>query len=188
MEKQVRQLFGKMPESMEDFVFASQVSQAEAKKFFIENVRVHRETKKGIIWWNLLDGWPQMSDAVVDYYFEKKLAYSYIKRSQAKFSIIADEIECWQLPIYACNDTLNTRRGRLKITDTSDGSVIYECDFCAAPNTSTLIAKLPVYYSDRKILIFEWEADGERGFNHYLCANPPISLEDYRAVMEKYGL
>lgn len=188
MEKQVRQLFGEVPERPEDYILASQISQAEAKKYFIERIRVARPDKTGIIWWNLLDGWPQMSDAVVDYYFEKKLAYSYIKRSQAKFSIIADEIAHWNLPIYACNDTLDTRRGRLKITDTSDGSVIYECDFCAAANTSTLIAKLPVYYSDRKILIFEWEADGERGFNHYLCANPPISLEDYRAVMEKYGL
>ena len=188
MEKQVRQLFGTVPTTPEDYILASQISQAEAKKYFIERIRVGRPDKTGIIWWNLLDGWPQMSDAVVDYYFKKKLAYRYIKRSQAKFSVIADEIECWQLPIYACNDTLKARDGRLTVKDTSDGSVLYECDFTAAPNTSTLIAKIPVYYSDRKILLFEWEADGECGFNHYLCANPPISLEEYRAVMEKYGL
>ena len=132
--------------------------------------------------------YPQISDAIVDYYFVKKLAYSYIKRSQALFSIIADEIECWQLPIYACNDTLRARCGRLTVKDATDGSVIHECDFNAAPNASTLITRIPVYYSDRRILILEWEADGERGFNHYLCANPPISLEDYRAAIEKYGL
>ena len=188
MEKQVRQLFGTVPTDPEDYILASQISQAEAKKYFIERIRVGRPDKTGIIWWNLLDGWPQMSDAVVDYYFTKKLAYGYIKRSQAKFAIIADEIACWQLPIYACNDTLEERRGRLTVRDSSDGSVIHECDFCAKPNASTLIAKLPVYYSDRKVLIFEWVADGETGFNHYLCSDLPISLEEYRDVMVKYGL
>ena len=188
MEKQVKQLFGTVPTDPEDYILASQISQAEAKKYFIERIRVARPDKTGIIWWNLLDGWPQMSDAVVDYYFEKKLAYSYIKRSQAKFSIVADEIECWQLPIYACNDTLTERCGRLTVKDATDDSVIYECDFCAAPNASTLVTRIPVYYSDRKILIFEWVSDGECGFNHYLCANPPVSLEDYRAAIEKYGL
>ena len=188
MEKQVRQLFGTVPTDPEDYILASQISQAEAKKYFIERIRVGRPDKTGIIWWNLLDGWPQMSDAVVDYYFTKKLAYGYIKRSQAKFAIIADEIACWQLPIYACNDTLEERRGHLTVRDSSDGSVIHECDFCAKPNASTLIAKLPVYYSDRKVLIFEWVADGETGFNHYLCSDLPISLEEYRDVMVKYGL
>ena len=188
MEKQVRQLFGTVPTDPEDYILASQISQGEAKKYFIERIRVGRPDKTGIIWWNLLDGWPQMSDAVVDYYFTKKLAYSYIKRSQAKFAIIADEIECWQLPIYACNDTLTERSGKLTVKDSTDGSVIYECDFTAKANASTLIARIPVYYSDRKILIFEWKTDNESGFNHYLCANPPISLDEYRDVLEKYGL
>ena len=108
--------------------------------------------------------------------------------AQAKFAIIADEIECWQLPIYACNDTLTERSGKLTVKDSTDGSVIYECDFTAKANASTLIARIPVYYSDRKILIFEWKTDNESGFNHYLCANPPISLDEYRDVLEKYGL
>ena len=151
-------------------------------------MRVGRPDKTGIIWWNLLDGWPQMSDAVVDYYFDKKLAYSYIKRSQALFTIAADELNNWHLPIYACNDTLIERCGHLTVKDSKDDSVIYECDFTAAANASTLIARLPLYYSEHKILIFEWSVGEERGFNHYLLGNPPISLDDYRDVMERYGL
>lgn len=34
-----------------------------------------------LVWWSLFDGWPQVPDAVVDYYGERKLAYSYIQRS-----------------------------------------------------------------------------------------------------------
>ena len=188
MENQVRQLFGFVPTDPETYILASQISQAEAKKYFIERMRVGRPDKTGIIWWNLLDGWPQMSDAVVDYYFNKKLAYSYIKRSQALFTVAADELNNWHLPIYACNDTLTERCGHLTVKDSKDDSVIYECDFTAAKNASTLIARLPLYYSEHKILIFEWSVGEERGFNHYLLGNPPISLDDYRDVMERYGL
>ena len=188
MEKQVRQLFGLVPTEPEDYILASQISQAEAKKYFIERMRVGRPDKTGIIWWNLLDGWPQMSDAVVDYYFEKKLAYSYIKRSQAPFVIAADELTNWHLPIFACNDTLKEKKGHLKVKVALTDEVIYECDFTAKANTSTLIARLPIMYSDERILIFEWTADGEDGFNHYVLGNPPLSFDYYRSVMERYGL
>ena len=184
MEKQVLQLFGEVPTDPEKYIMASQISQAEAKKYFIERMRVGRPQKTGIIWWNLLDGWPQMSDAVVDYYFTKKLAYGYIKRSQAPFVIAADEITCWGLPIYACNDTLKEKCGHLSVKDACSDEVLYEGDFTAPINGTSLITKLPIYYSEEKILIFEWICDGERGFNHYLCGYPPISLEMYTKVMK----
>ena len=188
MEKQVRQLFGAIPTDPEEYVLASQISQAEAKKYFIERIRVGSPEKTGIIWWNLLDGWPQMSDAVVDYYFNKKIAYHYIKRSQAPFVVVADEISNWGLQIYACNDTLQEKRGCLTVKNACTDEIIYKGDFIAAMNTGTPITKLPTYYSEQKILIFEWEIDDECGYNHYLCGFPPISLEMYKTVMKKYHL
>ena len=187
MERQVRQLFGDVPTEPEDYIIASQVSQAEAKKYFIERMRVARPDKTGIIWWNLLDGWPQMSDAVVDYYFEKKLAYSYIKRSQAPFVIAAGELNNWALPIYACNDTLDEKSGHLTVKDAMTDEVIHECDFVAAVNASTCIAKLPIYYSDKRILAFEWTVGSERGFNHYVCGYPPLSLPLYKEFIKRIG-
>lgn len=188
MEEQVRQLFGSVPTDPEEYVLASQISQAEAKKYFIERIRVGRPEKTGIIWWNLLDGWPQMSDAVVDYYFTKKIAYGYIKRSQAPFAVIADEISNWGLKLYACNDTLEEKRGCLTVKDALTDEMIYKGDFTATVNTSTPIAKISTYYSEQKILIFEWEVGDKRGYNHYLCGYPPISLEMYKSVMKKYSL
>lgn len=185
MERQVRQLFGDVPTDPEDYIIASQVSQAEAKKYFIERMRVARPDKTGIIWWNLLDGWPQMSDAVVDYYFEKKLAYSYIKRSQAPFVIAAGELNNWHLPIYACNDTMVAREGHLAVKDAETEELIHECDFVASVNSSTLIANLPLYYSDTRTLIFEWTQNGESGFNHYVCGYPPVSLDKYKQLIKK---
>ena len=82
MADQVRELFGEVPDTLDDFALASQISQAEAMKFFIEMFRMGQPQRTGIIWWNLIDGWPQFSDAVVDYYFRKKLAFHYIRRAQ----------------------------------------------------------------------------------------------------------
>ena len=188
MERQVRQLFGEVPTDPENYILASQISQAEAKKFFIERMRVLRPRTTGIIWWNLLDGWPQTSDAIVDYYFDKKLAYSYVKRSQVPFILAAGELSNWHLPLYASNDTLTDYTGHYKVTDTQTGEVIKEGDFTAKANCPTLIDQIPVYYSEQKILIFEWEANGETGRNHYLCGFPPFSLAKYKEILEKYGL
>ena len=187
MHEQVKQLFGEIPTDPEEYILASQISQAEAKKYFIERIRVGRPEKTGIIWWNLLDGWPQMSDAVVDYYFTKKLAYGYIKRSQAPFTVAAGELLSWMLPIYACNDTLNPKQVHLVIRDASDNSVIKELEFTAKENASTKVFNMPLYYSDKKVLIFEWEADGVHGWNHYVCGYPPFNLQEYKEIMRKYN-
>lgn len=187
MEKQVRNLFGNVPEEAEEYILASQISQAEAKKYFIERMRVRRPDKTGIIWWNLLDGWPQMSDAVVDYYFTKKLAYSYIKRCQAPFCVCADEIKDGVLSIYACNDTLETKQGNLTVKDALSDEIICQCEFSAKENASTLITSIPTNHSEQKILVFQWEVNGVYGFNHYLCGYPPIPLKMYKEFLKKYN-
>lgn len=188
MEKQVKQLFGEVPEKPEEFVTASQISQAEAKKYFIERVRVGRPEKTGIIWWNLVDGWPQMSDAVVDYYYDKKIAYGYIKRSQAPFVIAAGEISDWTLPIYACNDTLEGKSGNFIVICAETDEILFESGFEVGANQTKLLTRMPIYYSDHKFLIFEWDINGEKGINHYLCGYPPFDLEKYKLLMQKYGL
>ena len=186
MEKQVRQLFLKVPEDPEEYILASQISQAEAKKYFIERIRIGRPHKTGIIWWNLLDGWPQMSDAVVDYYFNKKLAYGYIKRSQAPFVIAADETAKWNIRLYACNDTLASENGILTVKEAFSGEIIHSCAFTAKENASTLIATLKTDELKEKMLIFEWSAGEESGRNHYLCNDPPIDLAEYKKFLKLY--
>ena len=187
MEKQVKILFGYVPDNIEDYILASQISQAEAKKYFIERMRVGRPEKTGIIWWNLLDGWPQMSDAVVDYYYSKKLAYRYIKRSQAPFAVIAGEPSNCSLPIYACNDTLTQKQFDLTIRDITNDKIILQKSYNVGINQTQLIASLPVDETDEKFLIFEWCVDGENSFNHYYLGKPPFNLKEYEKIIRKYG-
>lgn len=186
MERQVRQLFGEVPKDPEDYILASQISQAEANKYLIERMRADRPKRSGIIWWNLLDGWPQMSDAIVDYYFEKKLAYRYVKRSQAPFTIVANEIRSWESRIIACNDTLEEKRGTFKIYDVTEKRTRLEKEFVAAPNRCTDLVRIPLYYSDKNLIVITWELEnGEKGINHYLAGSPAFSLAQYKQWLEE---
>lgn len=185
MERQIQQLFGDVPDNLTDYSLASQISQAEAKKFFIENVRCNRETKSGIIWWNLLDGWPQMSDAVVDYYYAKKLAYEYIKRSQQPFAIMMKEIESWNSSVVAANDTLTEKRGTYKVTCFDTNEVVAEGEFCIAPNTSKTLSQIPLMYSDKALYIITWTIEGKEYRNHYLAGYPPFDFSKYKEYLEE---
>ena len=188
MDRQIREVFGAVPTHPEEFVLASQIIQAEANKFFIERMRTGRPLKTGIIWWNLLDGWPQFSDAVVDYYYTKKLAYHYIKCSQAPFALIAGEKNNWNLPIYACNDTLQPKEGHYEVIDAKTDAVLLSGEFKVAANSSSLIASCPLYHADQSCLVLRWKIGDETGLNHYLCAFPPLNLTDYKSILDKYHL
>ncbi|MCR5040980.1 MAG: glycoside hydrolase family 2, partial [Clostridia bacterium] len=185
MYKQVRQLFGEAPRSLDDFILASQISQAEAMKYFVERIRVKKPRTGGVIWWNLLDGWPQMSDAVVDYFFEKKLAYRYLKASGAPFAMIVDEMRDWHYDVRVCNDTLSNRRGEYTISDILTGEVLASGGYEAEANGNRVVARLSMMYSDKRMLLLTWtDESGERGRNHYLCGMPPFDLGTYRTWLD----
>ena len=186
MHKQVKQLFGEVPADMEDYITASQISQAEAKKFFIERVRSKMSRMGGVIWWNLMDGWPQMSDAVVDYYYEKKLAYDYIKRSSCDFIIMLDEMTSWGQDVVCANSTLKTIKGTCVISDMDSDEVVFEAEFTAQPNANTTLGRLPLMYSDKGMFLIRWKTeDGRAYFNTYLYGTPAFSLSQYKGWLGK---
>ena len=180
MADQVRELFGEEPSTLRDFALASQVSQAEAKKFFIELFRIARWRRTGIIWWNLLDCWPQFSDAVVDYYGGKKLAYWYIRRAQAPVLLMMGEPEDCRCRIVAGNDTLRDVEGEFRISDADTGALLLEGRYRAPANENARIGSLPVSHGDHRLFLLRWTADGREWGSHYLLGTPPFSLSRYR--------
>ena len=154
-------------------------------KFFIENIRIKREHKSGIIWWNLLDGWPQMSDAIVDYYFEKKIAYDYIKRSQQPFTIMCSELKNWGTTVVASNDSLNTVCGNYRVTDVMSDKVVLEGDFSVEKNSNYELGFVRLMFSVQGMYLIEWWIDGRRYINHYTYGMPKFELEEYRKWFEK---
>ena len=185
MHRQVQQLFGSVPTDMDDYILASQVSQAEAKKYFIERMRLRMARNGGVIWWNLIDGWPQMSDAIVDYYYEKKLAYDFIKRSQQPFMITVDELDSWGQNVVCCNSTLSAVHGKCTVYDIDTNEELVNMDFNAAANANTVLCKIPIMYSDQRMLVIRWEVDGKTSFNTYLCGLPGFDFNQYKAWLAK---
>ena len=125
MINQVKALFGECPKDLNQFIFASQVVQAEAMKFFVELWRMDKFRKTGIIWWNLRDGWPIISDAVVDFYNSKKLAYYYIKQVQHNACVMIGDPVDGKHPVIAVNDTREEKSGTVVVRDADSGETLF---------------------------------------------------------------
>jgi len=188
MRKQIREMFGAAPENLEDFAWQSQVAQAEAKKFFIELFRGAKWRRTGILWWNLIDGWPQFSDAVVDYYFEKKLAFDFIRRAQEPLLVMLREPQGWTQDLVACNDTRDAIALTYTVRDADSGAVLAQDERTAAADAVTVLEALPYTRSQARFLHLEWQSPRGAGRNHYLSGNPPFDAARYRAWLARaYG-
>ena len=185
MANQVREMFGHIPEDLDSFALASQISQAEAKKFFIESTRLRKWRTSGVLWWNVIDGWPQFSDAIVDYYFGKKLAYEYIWRSQRPVALIIGEPGTGlHLPVVICNDTLQSVDVRYEVRDGDSGEVLASGAAHVPANQNWQVARLRTFASDQRLYLLTWEVDGQSYGNHYLVGRPPFALATYQAWLK----
>ncbi|MDR1734178.1 MAG: hypothetical protein LBR73_04780 [Oscillospiraceae bacterium] len=174
MSDQVAQFFGREAEDLDEFILLSQAVQAEAFKFFIEYCRSQKWRKTGILWWNMLDGWPQTSDAVVDWYFSKKLAYHFIKQSQQPLCLMFREPRDWRIDLVAANDTLRDFSGSYAVTDYASGETLLSGSFKSPANESLVIDSLRVESAAHRLYLITWELDGATYRNHYLCGRPPF--------------
>jgi beta-mannosidase len=179
MVKQVEALFGQAPSSLADFVDASQASQAEALKWFIERFRVRKWRTTGIIWWNLLDGWPQFSDAVVDYYFQRKLAFEVVRRAQASILLVVEGATGGQHALMICNDTRDDQRVQYEIRNT-ETRVLIGAGFSLARADSVERLGSIALPQGQAMYSLSWVSALGRGRSHFLAGEPPFDLDDYR--------
>lgn len=177
---QVRAMFGEMPDNVEDFAWQSQVVQAEAFKYFIELFRMGKWRRTGMIWWNLIDGWPQISDAVVDYYFTKKMAFDHIAASQQPLCLMLREPDAWRQELVACNDTRAGLDVRFAVHDADTGEAVAQGSGCARADAVTGLASFQRLSNAHRFFLIEWESELGRGLNHYLLGAPPFRSDDLR--------
>jgi beta-mannosidase len=187
MCKQIAELFTALPDGLADFAFASQVVQAEAMKFFIELFRMAKWRRTGILWWNVMDGWPQFSDAVVDYYFKKKLAYGFIKNSQQDVCVMMDEPESWYQKVVIANDTRLDKTIHCQIRDIDTGDMVFAGTYTAAADKSTVVGQVPYVRNKQRFFVISWQGDAT-GQNHYLAGQPPFDQACYKSWLERSGL
>ena len=185
MVNQIREVFGECPMELEDFVTASQIVQAEAKKYFIEFWRMNKGQRNGILWWNLRDGWPIVSDAIVDYYGGKKLAYDYIKNVQTDVCVMVSDIREGNIghPVVVVNDTRNKQKVEITIIDKDSGRKLLSKVVEVEPNGKLKVGELPKVNSNELWLI-EYKVDGQTYNNHYVAFTAPMDYEKYKTWLE----
>lgn len=190
MTNQVKLLFGSIPKDINDFITASQVVQAEAMKYFIEMWRGDKPQRSGIIWWNIRDGWPILSDAVTDYYNSKKLAYYFIKNVQENVCVLMNDAKDGKHPLKVINDTRLPSKGSVEVVDLATNKSIYSGDFSVEPHGNLLISSIP-QMQGQGILLIKYKVDGKNFSNHYLYGAPPFKLDEYKKLLRKtniYGI
>ena len=186
MVNQLSMMFQPIPEDLEDFSFASQVTQAEALKFFIEMFRYNKWHKTGIIWWNLVDGWPQFSDSVIDYYLRKKIAYEYIKKSQQEICLMLKEPANWKQELVAINDTKVSDEVSFEVRDITSGNIELEGKGKASADGVTSLGTIRSIDTLQKFYVIRWQVSGSYFYNHYLKGNPPFDLKKYGEWLQTY--
>ena len=194
MTDQVKHMFTDTPRDLSTYAKMSQISQAEAFKYFIVRFRTAKWRRTGIIWWNLLDGWPQVSDAVVNYDFTPKLAYSFIKRVQSPVHMaFADPVE-GHFSLVGINDTPTDEVVTYTVKDITDAPA--GTDLSALPallsgevtisaDTAAPVDSLSTAGMDHRFLYIEWNDSRGRHTSHFILE--PEHL-DYTAYLRALSL
>ena len=182
MTNQAKIMFGAVAQDVEGFVEQSQTVQAEAMKTFCELFRSRKFTRfNGLIWWNVRDGWPIISDAVVDWYGGKKKAYYALKNAQKDQMVcVVDDHTAW-----AVNDARRAVKGHVKISDKASGKVWMEKDFDIPANGKTELGKIP--FAGQGVVMIEATLDGRAFRNHFLYGEPPFKWADVKAWLPDYA-
>jgi len=177
--KQTAALFGDVPRNLDMLIEQSQSAQVESIKFQMELFRSQKFTKKGgFVVWNLRDGWPTISDAVSDYYGNKKKSYYALKAAQQ--TVLAMVTDGHRLLIV--NDSREPVKGHVKVTDAATGNVAYDGDYNAPANGVLDLAELK--WSGQGVLKIVYTAPGGTFRNHYLYGEPPFAWEAFSKWMK----
>ena len=171
----VRRMFGFVPDDLETFVEASEIVQAEALKYWIEMHRGRKFTRSnGLLWWNLRDGWPVLSDAVVDYYNRRKLAYFAIRGVQKDVLAAVRDLDRHAIVV---NDRLEPVSGHVDFRDVASGRTLLSRAFEVGANAVLDLGPLDFAgLAARGAVAIDGSAAGVDLRNHYLYGEQPFDL------------
>ena len=171
VKNQVVNYFGFCPDTYAEFAPLSQIAQAEAFKFLIEFMRSNKPNKRGLLWWNMMDGWPNMTEAVVDYYFKRKKAFNVIARSQQGFTMTVTTDSENRLNLIALNDTNKNIKVNYTVIDGETDEIYANGCVETLPRINKKLGLLPISNAQKRLLIIKFDGD-EEGFNHYIVGEP----------------
>jgi beta-mannosidase len=185
----MQRFFGTIPEDLDTFALYSQITQAEGLKFFMERARSLKfEKMTGMLIWNLLDGWPQFSDAVVDYYGTPKLAYHALARSQEPVCLMFREPENDALALICANETLGDVHFTYCVTDVTHNTRVAAGDGHCTANATAPVCSIPCAGEKTVVYLIEWTWGGKTLKNHYVSGKIPHDAQSILDGYRKVGL
>ena len=186
MYNQVITLFKNKIDNLDDFIEASQISQGEAMKYFIERMRKDYKRNGGIIWWNIKDGWPQPSDAIVDWYFSKKKSYYYIKNSQQRNLLMMNE-EDGKLNLYCVSSDDKPHTLKFQVIDAYKNELLELGTIRTKPRDSFIIKDVKA--DDKTLLVILYtDEKGNSYVNHFHTHIIDIDSYQYLDAIKRYKL
>ena len=185
--KQAERSFGGVPKDLEELAAKSQIVHAEAMKTFVEMFRIHRGSKGGLMLWNLMDGWPQCSEALIDYYGVRKRAFDYVKRAQQELCLVLPEPVSWRATPVMVNDRNEAAAGSWRVRDLADGTVLAEGRYAVEANASCELMWFDHRPKAMQVLLLEWDDGNETYCSHALLGHAPYDYAEYCRCMENFA-
>jgi beta-mannosidase len=148
-----------VPDDFEDFIYVSQLLQAEGYKTAIEAHRRNMPHCMGSLYWQLNDSWPTISWSTVDYYGRWKASH-YAVRDANEDIMVSPVEENGNFKVFAVNDLLSEIKGELsvQVMDFSGEIISSErVDMVVAENASEMVFERKVADLikdvDKKVLV-----------------------------------
>ncbi len=104
-----------LPDSLEQYVDFTQITQAEGLKFGVEHFRRRTPHCSGTLIWQYNDCWPGISWSLVDYYGFGKASYFYIARAYAPVMASFKAAEDDAIELWIVNDRMQPTAGALNL-------------------------------------------------------------------------
>lgn len=178
IQDNIRAFFRELPTSQEDIALASQITQSENIKKHIESSRLNGQHAFGCILGNLMDGYPQFSSALVDYYFTRKLAFAILTHIYAPVLVMLCEEANGSLSVIAVNDTPSPTHIKVQITQDFQQSPIFESQGDIPAIGRLKLGTIPVQNTPCTLYIIRWDDGASHHVNHYLQGNSPFAFSD----------
>jgi beta-mannosidase len=108
----------KFKNSLKQLIKDSQTYQADLIKYATEMLRIQKyRGTTAIFQFMFNEGWPSMNWGVIDYYRQKKLGFTALKRAFAPILVVTKQTKEDMLEFYIINDTLKTiQNANLQVT------------------------------------------------------------------------
>jgi beta-mannosidase len=134
-----------IPDDFEDYIYISQLLQAEGIRTALEAHRRAMPHCMGTLYWQLNDCWPVTSWASLDYFGNWKALHYFAKEAYAE-TLVSPVIENDTLKIYVISDKTKNFEATLTMKLTSfNGNSLWSLDkeIIVRPQTSEMVFEIP---------------------------------------------